>query len=306
MIRTLFVLLAGVILTFSLSAWVRLSGLIRAPWAHDHCSRASSFWGRAMVRLAGVRVTLEGATREKMDRPLVVVANHQSWFDVFVLGGLLPGRARFVAKEELRRIPLFGAAWETCGHIRVNRGDRAEAVRSLNEAGTRIRDERLNVILFPEGTRSPDGHLLPFKKGAFVLAIQTGVPVLPVGISGSRAVMAKGSFRIQPGEIRVRVGEPIPVEGLTTADRDQLLSRARSEILALMDPSDAGDVHPSDQAADADDADAAHADDAADHAADSGVPSDASTSSPSSTPAGTASPRVSRHEPIPDIKETSE
>jgi len=241
-IRTVFVLLAGIVLTFSLSAWVRLSGLIRAPWAHDHCSRASSFWGRAMVRLAGVRVTLEGATREKLDRPLVVVANHQSWFDVFVLGGFLPGRARFVAKEELRRIPLFGAAWETCGHIRVNRGDRAEAVRSLNEAGVRIRDQRLNVILFPEGTRSPDGQLLPFKKGAFVLAIQTGVPVLPVGISGSRAVMAKGSFGIRPGEIRVRVGEPIPVEGLTTADRDQLLARARTEILALMDEADA---HPS-------------------------------------------------------------
>ena len=288
MIRSVFVLLAGVILTFSLSAWVRLSGLIRAPWAHDHCSRASSFWGRAMVRLAGVRVTLEGATREKMDQPLVVVANHQSWFDVFVLGGLLPGRARFVAKEELRRIPLFGAAWETCGHIRVNRGDRAEAVRSLNEAGARIRDECLNVILFPEGTRSPDGHLLPFKKGAFVLAIQTGVPLLPVGISGSRAVMPKGSFRIRPGEIRVRVGEPIDVEGLTLADRDRLLARARRDILALMDASDADDVEGSYPAADADPA--------------LDVPSRFRSSSPS----GTASSRAPRHNSIPDTPETSE
>ncbi len=240
MIRTFLVLVAGIVLTFSLSAWVRLSGLLRAPWARDHCSRASSFWGRALAWIAGVRVRLEGATREKLDRPLVVVANHQSWFDVFVLAGHIPGRARFVAKEELRRIPLFGAAWETCGHIRVNRGDRAEAVRSLNEAGARIRDERLNVILFPEGTRSPDGRLLPFKKGAFVLAIQTGVPILPVGISGSREVMAKGSWRIRPGEVRVRVGDPIPVDGLTVADRDQLLARARSEILALMeDPEEA-------------------------------------------------------------------
>jgi 1-acyl-sn-glycerol-3-phosphate acyltransferase len=238
-IRTLFVLGTGTILTFALSAWVRFSGLIRAPWAHDHCSRASSFWGRAMVRLAGVQVVMEGATREKLDRPLVVVANHQSWFDVFVLAGFLPGRARFVAKEELRRIPLFGAAWETCGHVRVNRGDRAEAVRSLNEAGARIRNERLNVILFPEGTRSADGHLLPFKKGAFVLALQTGVPVLPVGVSGSRAVMGKDSFRIRPGVITVRLGEPIPVDGLSTADRDEVLNRARREILALMDPRDA-------------------------------------------------------------------
>jgi 1-acyl-sn-glycerol-3-phosphate acyltransferase len=237
-IRTVLILLVGTILTFALSAWVRFSGLIRAPWAHDHCSRASAFWGRSMVRLAGVTVRLEGADRQKLDRPLVVVANHQSWFDVFVLGGFLPGRARFVAKEELRRIPLFGAAWETCGHVRVNRGDRAEAVRSLNEAGDRIRKERLNVILFPEGTRSPDGRLLPFKKGAFVLALQTGVPILPVGISGSRAVMGKGSFRIRPGEIRVRVGEPIDLEGLTTADRDAVLARARREVLELMEDSD--------------------------------------------------------------------
>lgn len=187
-----------------------------------------------MIRLAGVRVELVGATREKLDRPLVVVANHQSWFDVFALAGFLPGRARFVAKEELRRIPLFGAAWETCGHVRVNRGDRAEAVRSLNEAGHRIRKERLNVILFPEGTRSPDGELLPFKKGAFVLALQTQVPILPVGIDGSRAVMRKGSFRIRPGVIRVHLGEPMEVEGLTTADRDTLLGQARDEIQALV------------------------------------------------------------------------
>jgi 1-acyl-sn-glycerol-3-phosphate acyltransferase len=237
-IRTLLVLVAGIVLTFSLSAWVRISGLLRAPWARDHCSRASSFWGRALAWIAGARVRLEGATREKLDRPLVVVANHQSWFDVFVLAGHLPGRARFVAKEELRRIPLFGAAWETCGHVRVNRGDRAEAVRSLNEAGARIRDERLNVILFPEGTRSADGHLQPFKKGAFVLAIQAGVPILPVGISGSREIMAKGSWTIRPGEIRVRVGNPIPVDGLTVADRDRLLARARAEVLALMEDPD--------------------------------------------------------------------
>jgi len=236
LIRTAIVLVVGTFLTFALSGWVRLSILLRAPWARDHCSRASTFWGRSMVRLAGVRVHLEGADREKLDQPLIVVANHLSWYDVFVLAGFFPGKSRFVAKDELRRIPLFGAAWETCGHVRVNRGDRAEAVRSLTEAGDRIRRERLNVIVFPEGTRSPDGTLLPFKKGAFVLALQTGVPILPVGISGSREVMAKGSFRIRPGEIFVRVGEPISVEGLTVADRDALITRARAEVEALLTP----------------------------------------------------------------------
>lgn len=195
-------------------------------------------WGRALLWVAGAKVHIEGAEGGKLDQPLVVVANHQSWFDVFALAGTLPARTRFVAKEELRRVPLFGAAWEMCGHIRVNRGDRAEAVRSLDEAGHRIRDERLNVIVFAEGTRSRDGRLMPFKKGAFMLALQTGVPILPIGISGSRGVMAKGSFRIRPGEIRIRLGEPISVEGLTLADRDALLQRTRNEVLSLMEDPD--------------------------------------------------------------------
>jgi 1-acyl-sn-glycerol-3-phosphate acyltransferase len=241
-IRSVLILVVGVTLTFTLSAWVRLSGLLRAPWTRAHCSRCSRAWGRAILKVAGVRVRLEGAEGGKLDQPLVLVANHQSWFDVFALAGMLPARTRFVAKEELRRVPLFGAAWEMCGHIRVNRGDRAEAVRSLDEAGRRIRDERLNVVVFAEGTRSPDGQLMPFKKGAFMLALQTGVPILPIGISGSRAVMPKGSFRIRPGEIRIRLGDPIPVEGLTVAERDALLQRTRQAVLALMDGSD-GDPH---------------------------------------------------------------
>jgi len=236
LIRSVLFFTLGTLLTFTLSGWVRLSILVRAPWAREHCTRASRFWGRTLVRLAGVKVRMIGADREKLDRPLIVVANHVSWFDVFVLSGFFPGKSRFVAKEELSRIPLFGAALEPCGHVRVNRGDRAEAVRSLNEASDRIHRERLNVIVFPEGTRSQDGTLLPFKKGAFVLALQTGVPILPVGISGSRKVMAKGSFRVTPGEIVIRVGEPISVDGLTVADRDTLMARARQEIEALLDP----------------------------------------------------------------------
>jgi len=174
--------------------------------------------------------------REGMDwdRPLVVVANHQSWFDVFALAAYLPAKARFVAKEELGRIPIFGNAWKSCGHISVDRTDRKQAVRSLQEAGQRVREEKLAMILFPEGTRSPDGRLLPFKKGAFVLAIETGVPIVPVGISGTRDVMAKGSFRIRSADITIRVGEPILVEGLGHEKRDVLLRRSRDSVAALI------------------------------------------------------------------------
>jgi 1-acyl-sn-glycerol-3-phosphate acyltransferase len=168
------------------------------------------------------------------------VANHQSWFDVFALAGFLPGRGTFVAKEELERIPIFGGAWKACGHISIDRSDRKKAIESLDRAGERIRSEKRAVILFPEGTRSADGQLQEFKKGAFIVALKTGVPIVPIGISGSRHVMPKGSFLARPGEIRVRIGEPIPMEGLSVADRDALLGRSRMAVAELMDEADTG------------------------------------------------------------------
>jgi 1-acyl-sn-glycerol-3-phosphate acyltransferase len=168
------------------------------------------------------------------------VANHQSWFDVFALAGFLPGRGTFVATEELERIPIFGGAWKACGHISIDRSDRKKAIESLDRAGERIRSEKRAVILFPEGTRSADGQLQEFKKGAFIVALKTGVPIVPIGISGSRHVMPKGSFLARPGEIRVRIGEPIPMEGLSVADRDALLGRSRMAVAELMDEADTG------------------------------------------------------------------
>jgi 1-acyl-sn-glycerol-3-phosphate acyltransferase len=146
----------------------------------------------------------------------------------------LPVRYRFVAKKELQRIPVFGRAWTRCGHVSVDRGDREAAVGSLDRAWKEVRDENLTMVLFPEGTRSPDGELRPFKKGAFVLAIQARAPVVPVGITGSRKIMAKGASVIRPGTVRIRVGRPIPTEGLSILDRDRLLERCWTAVLALM------------------------------------------------------------------------
>lgn len=242
MIRTVWVLAAGGVLTMALSA-----RLVLAKWRRggregmeDMCERVGRFWSGSMLRLAGVRVRLEGHEKVDWDQPLVVVANHQSWFDVFALAAHLPGRTRFVAKQELARIPIFGTAWQTCGHISVNRTDRSRAISTLDRAGQQVRNEGLAMVLFPEGTRSPDGRLQPFKKGAFVLAIKTGVPLVPVGISGSRKIMPKGSFRIRRGEIRIRVGEPMPVGDLAHRDRARLLAESRRRIASLMEDEGAG------------------------------------------------------------------
>jgi 1-acyl-sn-glycerol-3-phosphate acyltransferase len=238
-IRSALVLVVGAVVTLVLGGWVVVSSLLRLPGTRWCCEAFPRTWARLLLFLSGARVRVEGGERVDWSRPVILVANHQSWFDVFALAAYLPARFRFVAKQELARIPVFGRAWRACGHISVDRGDRGQAIASLEEAGGRIRDERLAVIFFPEGTRSPDGRLRAFKKGAFVLALQTGVPVIPVGIAGSRAIMPKGSFRIRPGEIRVRVGDPLPVEGLTMADRDELVREGRGRVAGLMEDPDA-------------------------------------------------------------------
>lgn len=190
-------------------------------------------WCRSLLWAGGVRVDFEGLEHLDPPRPAVLVSNHESWYDVFALAGHLPVDYRFVGKKELVKIPFFGPAWVACGNIPIDRSNRAAAFESLRVAGEKIRREKAVVVMFPEGTRSPDGELLPFKKGAFVLALNLGVPVIPVGVSGSRRLMPKGSFLVRPGRITVRVGAPIEVDGLTVDDRDLLLERARAEVERL-------------------------------------------------------------------------
>jgi 1-acyl-sn-glycerol-3-phosphate acyltransferase len=206
-----------------------------SPRLHCLCETVARRWARALLRSVGARVVLHNAEIIDPERPQVLVANHESWFDVLALAGYVPGRFRFVAKKELEGIPVFGPAWQACGHISIDRQDRARAIESLAVARQQLVDERPTVILFPEGTRSVTGQLRPFKKGAFVLAIQTGVDVVPAAIRGTRAIMRKGSWRIRAGgTIHVYFGEPIPVEGYRIEQRNELTGRARQAVLDLI------------------------------------------------------------------------
>ena len=235
MIRTAWVLGAGAVLTLVYATWAILVSFRRGERGRCACEEVARSWSRKLLRMAGVRVRVVGLEGLSRDEPRILVSNHQSWFDVFALAGKLQLPLRFVAKQELARIPVFGRAWRRCGHISIDRGDRSSAIESLERAGRQIRDEALTIVMFPEGTRSPTGELQRFKKGAFVLAIQTGVPVVPVAVVGSRAVMPKGSWRIRPGEIEIRIGEPISVEGLEHRDRDRLARRGREEVKRLLE-----------------------------------------------------------------------
>lgn len=233
MIRTVWVYLFGAAATLFFAGTAVLRTYLWRRNLHRCCDWAARRWGQSILWAAGVKVVLEGTENLLTDGPQIVVSNHQSWFDVFALAAALPVRYRFVAKQELGEIPVFGRAWKSCGHVSVDRGNREAAVEALEQAWREVREDKLTMILFPEGTRSPDGRLKDFKKGAFVLAVQGQVPLVPVAVLGTREIMAKGDTRVRSGEIRIRIGKPIPTEGATIRDRNRLLKACWNAIYGL-------------------------------------------------------------------------
>ena len=202
------------------------------------CADVPRSWSRTLLSVCGVRVVLENEEVIDPERAQILVANHESWFDVLALAGHLPGGYRFVAKKEIEKAPLFGPSLRRCGHIYIDREDRAKALESLARAREILEKERPTVIMFPEGTRSRDGRLQRFKKGAFVLGIQTGVEVVPAAIVGSREVMPKGTLKIRSGTITVRFGQPIPVDGMEMENRDRLTREAHGAVASLLGGAD--------------------------------------------------------------------
>ena len=161
-------------------------------------------------------------------RPYVAVANHESYADIFLLSHL-PFEMKWLSKDTIFRIPVMGWMMRMAGDIELRRGDRASASGALAACRDRLA-KRVSVMIFPEGTRSRGGELLPFKDGAFRLAVETGAPILPIAIAGTRHAMAKGSFRFQSAVARCEVLEPVSTEGLTTDDVPALRERVRSLI----------------------------------------------------------------------------
>ena len=235
--RTLWVWIFGAFATFGLSSMTVIAALVGArPPLYAWIART---WGRLLLWAAGVRVEVQGREHLAMDRPQIIASNHQSWYDVFALAANIPKVFRFVAKEELGRIPVFGRAWRTAGHISVNRRDRVQAIRTLEYFGTLVRNDNSTIVIFPEGTRSPDGELLPFKKGAFMLALHTHIDIVPTVVVGGRSVLKKGDWRVHRGRLIVRFGEPIPTVGYNEENRDHLIALVRSRIEHLLHSTEA-------------------------------------------------------------------
>ena len=235
MIRGIWAALVGGIGTAILAAQIVVAGWLgRTRILAKICPRNPTWSAKLFLWAAGVKVEVEHGERLLSSEPRVLVANHESWFDVPALCSVLPHGYRFAIKKELEKVPIWGAAWLACGHISVDRKNRQAAISSIERARQLSGEQAgMVIVFFPEGTRTETGALLPFKKGAFVLALQLGVPVIPVAVIGGRQVLPKHSFRVRPGPMRVVVGEPITVDDLEFEDREVLLERTRAAIIAM-------------------------------------------------------------------------
>lgn len=189
-------------------------------------------WAPPLLRAAGARLCVRGLERLEGTGPCIFVANHQSMLDIAVVFAALPVNLRFVAKKVLAFIPFLGWYMWAMGMVFVDRSNRRQAISSLTRAGAQIR-AGAHVIAFPEGTRSRDGRVLPFKKGIFMLALEAQVPIVPVAIEGAQRVLPSDGFRVRPGEVQVAVGAPIPTAGLGPDDRDALMARVHGAVIDL-------------------------------------------------------------------------
>ena len=189
-------------------------------------------WARRLLAVSGVHVTVRGQA-PKEGGPFVIVSNHQSLTDTPILLSHLGLDFRFIAKRSLFDVPIIGHQLTRGGHIAVEREDARGALESLAAAERVLREQKVSVLVFAEGTRSA-GELQAFKTGAAHLAIQAGVPVLPVAVTGTAALLPKGAFTIHAGQVTLAIGQPIPATGLTRRDREGFTQRIRDEVVALL------------------------------------------------------------------------
>ena len=196
----------------------------------DTTHKVARIWAKCILALSNITVTVKGFSNLKAGRPYIYMANHMSNFDIPVLQAYLPVQFRWLAKAELYKIPIFGYAMKRAGYISIDRSDRKSAIESLNKAVKIIRDG-VSVVIFPEGTRSNTNKVQPFKKGGFFLAVDSGVPIIPIIIHGTGRIMPKKKMLIKPGNVTLEIEKPINSSDYTRKTKDNLIEKVREVIL---------------------------------------------------------------------------
>jgi 1-acyl-sn-glycerol-3-phosphate acyltransferase len=188
-------------------------------------------YSKIILLAANIKAEISGMENIKPDTSYMVVSNHQSHLDIPVLVYNLPLRLTFLAKKELFKIPFFGWGMQAAGILKIDRSDRSKAIQTLKDAERIIVEKKFSVMAFPEGTRSIDGNIHEFKKGSFVMAINTGLPVLPVSIKGTYYILPKKRIKIKPGKVRVKIHKPIDSGNYTFENRHELVKKAHEIIV---------------------------------------------------------------------------
>lgn len=228
MIRTIFVWSCIVVATLILG----ILAFLTAPF--DRKGRVvhhyARLWGKVALWANGVKVRVYGIENIKGKGPYIFMSNHQGSYDIFALLGYLPFQFKWLAKKELFSIPFFGWTMIAAGYISIDREGSRKTVEAMNKAACQIR-EGMSVVIFPEGSRSLNGNVQSFKKGGFTLALRSKVPIVPIAIHGSRAILPKESFKVSPGEIRIQMGSPIETKNFSLKDRQWLMAKVREMII---------------------------------------------------------------------------
>lgn len=231
--RQLFAGLATVLITVVLAPLMVIRSMF--PRSAYATYRLGRLWNVAVSKCMGITASISGTEKIVPGESYIITPNHQSFADIVSLFVNLPTPFRWVIKKEILKIPLFGRAMKATGAICLDRSDRERSVKSLQE-GTDKLGGGWSVLIYPEGTRTPDGLLHAFKKGAFMMAVQTGIPILPVTCNGAFKIMPKNSLLFRPGHVTLSIGDPILTKGLTENSVAELMERTWQAINKHLNP----------------------------------------------------------------------
>jgi 1-acyl-sn-glycerol-3-phosphate acyltransferase len=212
--------------------WITIAMVVSVFSSETALAMARLIWVRPVLWMVGVRLQLEPMPDLDWKRPYLFAMNHQSTLDIPVVVAALPVQPRFVSKQSMARVPFFGWYMRRTGMVFVDRSNRTRAIESLRLAGERIR-AGASIFIFPEGTRSHERKILPFKKGPFALALEAGVPIVPVVIEGTGEALPANAWTARPGTVRVKVGRPISTGGRSPEEREALAAEVRKEMIRL-------------------------------------------------------------------------
>ena len=232
MIKLIFTHLFIGIYSITLCSWAIILAIFDRNGAIIHRFAARP-WAKVILWISGIKLQINGLHHISTGIPYIFMSNHQSYFDIFAVLAGLPSNFKFILKQELMKIPLFGQAVRLAGYISIDRSDVRSAIQSMDKAAERIRNGA-SVLMFPEGTRNPEGQVQAFKKGGFHLALKSGSHIIPVSIINSNKIVPKGERKMYKGTITMNIGEAIPTKDYSKQSLDQLIAHVRDTIINQM------------------------------------------------------------------------